>query len=138
MKYKKEGNRYVLVLDKGDEVIASIQKLADDENIDSGFVSGIGAADKVEIAIYNTATKEYSSKMLDMNMEICSLNGNITNLDGKKFAHLHGVFSDSELKCYGGHVKSALISVTCEITIAPFSEMKRKKNEEIGLNLIDL
>ena len=138
MKYKKEGNRYVLVLDRGDELIASIQKLADDESIDSGFVSGIGAADKVEMAIYNPATKEYCSKVLDMDMEICSLNGNITNLNGKKFAHIHAVLSDSKLKCYGGHVKSALISVTCEIEIVLCCEMKRKKNEEIGLNLIDL
>lgn len=53
--------------------------------------------------------------------------------------HLHIVLGDEKFQAYGGHLKNAVVSATCEIAIFELdSKIKRKYDDEIGLNLLDI
>lgn len=138
MQYKKIGSKYLLRVDKGEEIIASITKLCKDETIKLGAVSGIGAAEKVVLGIYNVATRKFHPREFNGPYEIASLTGNITEMDGEAHLHIHSVIGDREMKAFAGHLKEAVVGGTAEIMIVP-SEGKvgRKLDKEVtGLNLL--
>jgi len=136
MDYRRKGNSIVLRLDGGDEIAASIIKVCSTEKIGSALVSGIGACRKAEIGHYNPKTKEYKTKKLSEALEIVSLSGNITMLDGKPAAHLHIVLAKEDFSAVSGHLMKAEIYPTCEITlILRDVKVRREKDEKTGLNL---
>lgn len=137
MDYRSFGNKYIVRLDKGDEILKSLGDLATKEDIKLGRVSGIGAVNRATIGLFETATKEYHSKELIGDMEIVNLAGNISQMDGEVYLHLHIALGDREFNLYGGHLNSATISVTGEIVVDVIDgSVDRKLDEEIGLNLL--
>ena len=138
MQYKLIQDKYVIRLEKGEELIRALSEFCASNKIIFGYFYGVGAISKVELAHYSLETKEYSSRIIEEPLEICSLSGNVALLDGKISLHIHIVVSDREMKTYGGHLKEAVISATCEIFLKRInSEVNRKFSEEIGLNLFD-
>ena len=137
MKFKKFGNKWVVRIDKGEEVIQTIKKVCEDNKIKLGSISGIGAADRVTIGLFNTKNKQYQSQELIGDYEITNLSGNISTMNGEIYLHLHIGLSDSKYNAYGGHLTSAVISGTGEIIIEEIEgEIEREFNKEVGLNLL--
>ena len=69
-------------------------------------------------------------------MEIASLNGNITAMDGKPYIHLHTVLADQQHVIHGGHVLEMRVGATCEMFVTLLEgEVTRQKEEAIGINL---
>ena len=83
MEFIKSNNTYVVRLEKGEEVLASLKKLCEDNGIKAGEVTGIGATDYVKVGLFNVGTKEYASTIINEPMEITSLMGNISTKDGE-------------------------------------------------------
>lgn len=136
MKYKKFENHYVIRIEKGEEVLSKLKELCKIENIRLGSISGIGAANKVEIGLFNTETKEYKTTVMEGMYEVTSLIGNVTRKEEEVYLHCHINFSDASLKTFGGHLVSLYISATCEIILTEIKgEVNRNFNDEIGLNL---
>jgi predicted DNA-binding protein with PD1-like motif len=134
---KKINNKYILRIDKGEEIIETIKKVCTDNNISLGVVSGIGAVNRVVIGLFETGTKEYHSVELTGDHEISSLVGNISTLNGGVYLHIHINLSDAEYRVRGGHLTSAVVSATSEIIIESIDgEIERQYSDEIGLNLI--
>lgn len=137
MKFKKFGNKWVIRIDKGEEVIQAIKKVCEDNKIKLGSISGIGAANKVTIGLFDTKAKEYHSQELIGDYEITNLSGNLSTMNGEIYLHLHIGLSDSKYNVYGGHLTSAVISGTGEIIIEEINgEIEREFNKEVGLNLL--
>ena len=82
MQYKQFGNTYMIRIDPGEDIVGSLKKLCEDEQIRLGRVEAIGAADHAVIGVYDLLKKEYYPEQLDEFMEIASLNGNITTMGG--------------------------------------------------------
>ena len=59
MDYRKSGNRYILRLNRGEEIISSITDLCRKENIKAASVNGIGATQSVEAGFYDLKKKKY-------------------------------------------------------------------------------
>jgi len=138
VKGKKIGNRWVLRLDKGDEIIESLTNFLKDNKIVSGYLTGIGATNDVKIGLFNTKDKRYITKTLKGDYEITSLMGNISLQNGEIKLHLHITIADEELKASGGHLYFAKINAVCEIFIEEFPEiLKRKEDIKTGLNLLE-
>jgi predicted DNA-binding protein with PD1-like motif len=138
MKYRKEDNHYLMVLDRGDEVTSSLAQFVADEGLQGGSIKGIGGVTNVTLGFFDIWQKEYLRREFNDFYELAALVGDISLVDGKPFCHLHAVISDSEMNAFAGHLLSAEISVTCEITITPGQPVSRKLNTEIGLNLLDI
>lgn len=136
MQYRR-GKREVLVrLDPGDEVMGALKEICRKEKIGSAYLSGIGAARSVEIAHYDTKAKKYSPRRFEGMLEITSLTGNISMMDGQAAPHIHATVGLEDFSCAAGHLISAEISVTCEIVMVPLEmKVEREFDAKTGLNL---
>lgn len=139
MEYKKFGSKYLIRLDKGDEIVESIKEISKKEKIRLATVSGIGAVNKATIGLFETSTLTYHNTNLSGDMEIVSLSGNISEMDGDVYIHLHIALGDASFNVKAGHLNLAIISVTGEIIIDVIDGVvDREFNKEIGLNLFKL
>lgn len=140
MQSKKLTNGYILKLEKGEEIIESLVKFCEDNNIKSGSIAGIGGTDNATLKYYDREKKEYVPKNFSgKDYEIVSLIGNISLVDGKPFAHIHIALGDADYNMFGGHLGSAIISITCEITINMTDDtLNRKFDDEFKLNFLDI
>mgnify|MGYP003305570877 CR=1 FL=1 len=72
-------------------------------------------------------------------MEIASLTGNVTTMNGEAYVHLHAVLCDKEGNAFGGHLKKGVIGATCEIFVSVVDgEVSRVNEKETGLNILDI
>ena len=134
--YKHSGNTYMVRIDLGEDIIESLKKLCADEHIRLGRVEAIGATDHAVIGVYDLEKKEYYPEKIDEFMEIASLNGNITAMDGKPYVHLHATLAGQDHVIHGGHVLEMRVGATCEMFVTvPEGEIGRQKDEALGINL---
>lgn len=140
MKFKKiNKNNFLIRLERGEEIIESIKKFCSKNNVNFGYFHGLGAVDKIELAHYRVDNKKYSSEIIEDALEILSLYGNITTMDYKIYLHSHIAVSNDKMKAFGGHLKEATISATCEIFLVSLKgSIDRFHDEEIGLNLLGI
>jgi len=130
---------HVLRLRKGEEVVKSLIDFCDSKNISSAWFSGLGAASSANLSIYDLAKKEYILREFSGKLEILNLLGNVGKLGGKTTAHCHATLSDETFAAFGGHANSLIVAATCEIILHQLDiKLKRKFDEGIGLNLLEL
>ena len=106
MDYRIFGNQIVLRIDRGEEVMETLIKLCEKEKIRLGSIVGLGAADYLVMGLYDVEKQQFSEIKLEVPLEITSIIGNITEMDGKPYLHLHINASDSNGHTYGGHHKA--------------------------------
>ena len=137
MEYRKFGNTYVIRLDPGEEIVQSMISFALKEKITLAHLRGLGAVNNVTLKSFRPDTKQYSAHMYHTDLEIVSLNGNLTTLNGRPYAHIHMSVGDTVGHVYGGHLNKAVVSSTCEIFLnAVDGVVERKPNPELGLNIL--
>lgn len=130
---------HFLRLKKGDEAVSKIIEFCDQNSIESGWLSGLGAATSAQLAIYDLDKKEYFRKSINDILEIGNLTGNISKLDGKTILHCHATLALSSFEAVAGHIDELIIAATCEIIIwETETKLTRKHDQEIGLNLLEL
>ncbi len=136
MEFKKFGNKFIIRLDKGEELVTTIKDFCQKQNIFLGWIQGIGAVNRATIGLFETASKKYHSTELNGDYEITNLSGNISSMNNDVYLHLHVNLSDNKHQTYGGHLNSAVISATGELYIEVIEgSVERKFSDEIGLNL---
>jgi predicted DNA-binding protein with PD1-like motif len=136
MEYRKFGNTYVIRIDRGEEIVASLKEICRKEKIFCASVQAIGAVDDFEIGLFNVETKKYCSEHYLFPAEVTSLLGTVTEKEGEPYLHLHMTAADADHKCYGGHLNSAVISATCEMVVTLIDgKVGRRSDAETGLNL---
>jgi len=139
MKYERLGNKVVVRIDKGEEIVDALKTICKKLDIKLGSIVGIGATDKVTIGLLNTKTKKYQSKEFTGDHEIAPLVGNITLMNGEVYLHLHATICNVEHKALGGHLTSAVVSAMFEGIIDIIEgQVTREYNDEVGLNLLKL
>ena len=139
MKYFVFGSNYVVRLDAGEKIVETLIALCERDGIGSGFFHGLGAVGKAELGHFDPATNDYSWIKLSGPYELVALYGNITVVDGKPFIHAHAVLGDNTFAVRGGHLREAVVSVTCEVTLTRFrDDIGRRKDGATGLSLLDL
>lgn len=136
MKFQKFNNKYIVRIDKGEEILETIKIICEQNQIKLGTVTGIGAVGKVKVGLFETITKQYHSTELEGDFEITSLMGSISQMNNEVYLHLHINISDPKYNTFGGHLNYAVVSATCEVVIDVIEGVvEREFSEEIGLNL---
>jgi len=139
MKYRKLEFGYAVRLEKGEDVLATLTKFANEVKIGSAFINGIGVLRDVEIGYFDNETGEYIKTDLEGEYELISLMGNISIVDGERFVHSHVTLSDRNCRPYAGHLFTGAIGVTGEFMIlASNFEISRSLDKETGLKFLDL
>ncbi len=137
MDHRKTERGYLLRLDRGEELIATLSAFLAEKEIRSGAFTGLGAVDDPELGLFTMKSREYLRRRFEGEYEIASITGNVSTVDGQPFAHVHGVFTDADCLAIGGHLFSAEVSVTCEIDLVVYAgEVKREPDEATGLKLM--
>jgi predicted DNA-binding protein with PD1-like motif len=127
----------VLVLDTGDEMIATLQRFASEHVTTSAFFHGLGAFREATIAWWNPESLQYEDIAVNEQVEVLSIQGNLTRVtDGFK-VHAHAVLGRRDGSTIGGHVKRGVVHPTLELHLATTPEViHRKRDEATGLDLI--
>lgn len=82
LEYVRFASKVIMRIDKGEEIVAMLRNFCAEHKIKLASVSAIGAVNKVSIGIFNQDTKEYHPSEFFGNMEIVSLMGTITQMQG--------------------------------------------------------
>lgn len=139
MHYRRFNNKVIVRFNNGEEIVSTLKQLCDNLHITLGSIIGIGATNDVTIGLMNTKTKKYQSTRFTGDHEISSLIGNITTMNGDVYLHLHITVCNAELKTFGGHLTSAVVSATFEGVIDIIDgQVDRTFNQAVGLNLLNL
>ncbi len=136
MKYQQIDNLLFVRIDRGEELLEALKTACLSAGVKLGAVSGIGATDDFTVGVYDTDRRVYAPLSFTGAHEIVALVGNITTMNGEYYAHLHMSAADSTGRVVGGHLNRAVISATCELTVATANgSVERFRDEESGLNL---
>ena len=133
----QDSNIYVLSGKRGEELMEGIKKFCKEHHIEVAFFHAIGAASEVELAWYDLGAKQYVTTLLQQDLEVVSLTGNISKLGNELVVHSHGVFSNKAMETKGGHVNKVVISGACEVVLTRMEgKIDRAFDEDTGLNLM--
>ena len=133
----RENNKYLLRLNRGEEVITELIKFCQENKITAGIVTGLGAGQTATLSFYHLDQKKYEEKEIRTGFEIAVFSGNIATLNNGITLHAHGVLSAENGETTGGHIKKLVIAATGEFVIETMNQpLIRKYNDEIGLNLL--
>ncbi len=139
MEYRKFSQGYVVRLDPGEEVLEQLTHLAEQEHIQLGCISALGAANDVTIGIFDTREKKFYSQRYQGVYEISALVGSISQKDGKPYFHLHITIGNPATgEVHAGHMASCTISATLELFLQVWDgSVGRKFSDQVGLNLFE-
>ena len=136
MDYKRFDDKIIAKIDRTEEVHEKLKEISLKENIKLASVYGLGATDDFTIGIFSVSKKDYKERNFKGEFEILSIIGSTSTLDGEYYPHLHISASNGDGNVFGGHMKSAKISVTCELTINIIDGVvERQKDPETGINI---
>jgi hypothetical protein len=137
MRSFKKDNIYVLIVDRGEEIVSKVIDFCKKNRISAAFVSGIGALSNITLGYFDIIKKEYIKKKLDSSYELLNINGNISVEEDDFIFHCHVILGGPDFRLMGGHLFRGVVSVTAEICILPLNgKLIRKMDEETRLNLI--
>jgi len=130
---------YAVVLDTGDEVIGELGKFVREQEIEAASVTAIGAFSRAVLGYFQWETKQYKKIPVDQQVEVLSLLGDVAVGDQGPTLHLHTVLGKADGSVVGGHLIEAYVRPTLEvILIQPPSYLRKRKDSETGLALIDI
>ena len=136
MEYRRFRDTLIVRIDKGEEILEQLRRVAEQEHIRLAEVSALGAIRDFTVGVFNTEEKRYYSNRFQGHYEIVSLTGTVSTMNGEFYAHIHMSAGNNRGAVFGGHLNSALVSATCEMVIRVIDgEVDRCFDEEIGLNL---
>lgn len=127
-------------LERGEWLMESLLALAREKNVTSGWVSGLGALEWVELCEYDQEGQGYqAARRFDTSCEILSLVGNLSFRDGEPFAHVHVTVSrdtDNGVEVLGGHLVDARV-FACELRVECWDDLilGREEDAKTGLAL---
>jgi uncharacterized protein len=139
------GRRYVLVFERGEEVMAEVKGFAEREQLRAAEFSGIGAVSSAKLAAFNPDRREYVDIPDPGQAELVSLNGRITlpkdadpnDPPAERQLHVHCVLSREDGSTIAGHVFELVVRPTCEVFVTESAEnVGRVEDPDSGLPVI--
>jgi uncharacterized protein len=141
------GRRYVLVLERGDELMAEVKEFAERERLRAAEFTGIGAVSSAKLAAFDPDEREYVDIPDPGQAELVSLNGRITlprdadpeHPPQERQLHVHCVLSGEDGVTIAGHVFELVIRPTCEVFVTESAEhVARTEDPDSGLPVISI
>jgi uncharacterized protein len=113
---------YLVFLEPGDELLRCLIQFAREQEVEAAVVTGLGAITELELGA-GTEDREQGCSTLHEPLEICSLTGTLTLVDGEPFPHLHGSFARRDHSVIGGHVYQAVCASSAELALQVSGEV---------------
>ncbi|MFH1133598.1 MAG: DUF296 domain-containing protein [Nanoarchaeota archaeon] len=136
MKAFKRKDHYLIILEKGERVMETLEDFCYKKKIHGGVITGIGGVHKSVLAFFDPAEKCYKRKQFPAPMELVLLTGNITKVDNGIKVHCHAVLGLSDFRTVGGHLIESEVNITAEIAVYPAKATFRSLDQATGLQLV--
>lgn len=128
---------FFLVLDRGDEVIGSLRRFAEEQGIRGGHFAAIGAVERATIAWWSWTNKEYERREVEEQLEVLSLIGDIAVEGDETKIHAHVSLGRRDGIAAGGHLIEATVRPTLEVHLVDYGRpLRRKRDDVTKLSLI--
>lgn len=136
MEYRKFGSTILARIDRGEEIMEQLEKIARAEQIRLAHINALGAVSEMTVGVYSVEKQSYAKNTFTGDLEIVSLHGTITTKDGAYYPHLHMSAGDESGHVFGGHLNRAVVCGTCEMVITLLDgTVERKLDTEYGSGL---
>jgi len=131
---------FVLIFDTGDEIASLLKQFAAGQGLAGSRFKAIGALSYAQLGWFNWETKKYAPAcVLDEQVELLSLIGDIALRDGEPQVHAHVVVGRSDGAAHGGQLLEARVRPACELilTESPI-RLQKKYDPKAGIALIQV
>ena len=128
----------MLVFRTGDELAKGLSKFAEEQKLSAASFKAVGALSSVRLAWLSWETKQYEpSVILNEQVELLSLIGDVALKDDKPVVHAHVVIGKRDGTAHGGHLLEAHVRPTCEVVLTESpTHLQRIIDPETGFALI--
>lgn len=137
--HESNGQRtYAVVLETGDEVMASLKSFVAAERVRAAAFNAIGALSDVVLMYFDWDKKEYQHIPVREQVEVASLIGDVAEgPDGKPSLHVHLVVGRRDGSAMAGHLAEAHVRPTLEVILTESpAHLRKVKDPQSGLALI--
>jgi predicted DNA-binding protein with PD1-like motif len=132
-------DHYLLRLVPGEELHECVHGFCAQEAVDHAAVFGIGAIEQIELGAWDIPTKHYTRRRFDQAMELVSLQGNVSWVDGSPSMHAHVCISGHDFVAWAGHLFTSRVYATVELWLRPGrGRVERAMDDYVGLKLLAL
>jgi predicted DNA-binding protein with PD1-like motif len=133
----RSGNLLLIRLVHGDDLLEGLKSALADEGVTSGvLLGGVGMLSQARLGYY-AGDGEYDTFDVGEEVELCAVNGNISTFEGDYVIHMHVTAGRRDGSAVAGHLVSAKVHMTNELTVmVSETGMVRKVDEETGLKLL--
>ncbi|MFN8556428.1 MAG: PPC domain-containing DNA-binding protein [Dehalococcoidia bacterium] len=114
MRFQRFAKRYIVRLESGRHLAASITALLAHEEVAFASLTAAGAVRSVRLGYWDATSCRYEYRDVAEQLEVVSFEGSAALKDGEPFLHLHGAFSRRDFSV-GGHIKDAVVHPTMEV-----------------------
>ena len=129
---------YVGRFETGADWRGEIEAFASAVEAEAAWFTALGAVQDAEIWFYDQDDLAYEPVTFDEPLEVASCVGNVSWLDGERFAHTHAVLSRPDGTALAGHLNAGTVFAG-EIYLRAFaSRLDRVPDEPTDLDLWDL
>jgi hypothetical protein len=131
---------FALIFETGDEIAGELQRFSKSQELAGSSFKAIGALSYAKLGWFNWETKKYDlACVLDEQLELLSLIGDIALRDGEPQVHAHVVVGRSDGTAHGGHLLEARVRPTCELVLIESpTHLQKKFDPESGIALIQV
>lgn len=134
---RKDGADYVLIFETGDTLMDPLERFAGDLDVRAGTILALGAFQNATLAYFAWESKEYEELIVDEQVEVVSLTGNIGREETDVRLHIHAVLGRRDGSVIGGHMMDAVVRPTLELFVRTYpTTLARVLDQESGLALI--
>jgi predicted DNA-binding protein with PD1-like motif len=144
MKWKQladdgDSRTFALAFAAGDEVVHELVAWSRQHRIEAATFTGIGAFEHARLGFFDLETREYAEIVMDEQVEVLSLAGNVSRVDDDHKIHAHVVVGKRDGTAHGGHLLSAHVRPTLELVVIETpAPLRRRLDETTGLPLLAL
>lgn len=139
MQSVRDGTRWMLRFDDGDDLFEQLGAFAEREGVRAAtVVLGIGMFRRGTIGYWDGM--QYRPREFHMPHEVVGLHGTIARADERPSLHLHAALAGPDHALVGGHLMHATVGVLQELFVETFPgrEFGRPLVESFGLRMLDL
>ena len=130
-----DGNASFVRLERGSDMLASLNEAAQELGFEAGTVQAIGAVTELVVGYYHQEEREYRRIPFEEHLEIASALGNVSLKDGRPFVHMHVTATRPDGKTVGGHLMEGTSVFLIEAYFRALGGPPpvREQAEELGL-----
>ncbi|MGU3494325.1 PPC domain-containing DNA-binding protein [Xanthobacteraceae bacterium A53D] len=129
---------FAVILETGEEVMATLQAFAEQEKLSAAQFSAIGAFSDAVISYFDWESRSYIEIPVEEQVEVAAFTGDVAlGPDGARALHVHTVLGRRDGSALAGHLSKAHVRPTLEVILTETpAHLHKRHDPESGLALI--